>query len=98
MKRTDTQIHFIELLLTLDYLLNNTDENNPATQQKICAYAQKYGLKFSGGKAGDDIKRQRISNCLSFLENISIKYPDALPFILETTDSGKYYIEQKKRS
>lgn len=95
MKRTDTQIHFIELLLTLDYLLNNTDENNPATQQKICAYAQKYGLKYSGGKAGDDIKRQRISNCLSFLENISIKYPDALPFILETTDSGKYYIEQK---
>ena len=95
MKRTDTQIHFIELLLTLDYLLHNTDENNPATQQKICAYAQKYNLKYSGGKAGDDIKRQRISNCLSFLEDISIKYPDALPFILETTESGKYYIEQR---
>lgn len=31
MALTDKQIHRIELLITLDYLLNFTDEEHPAT-------------------------------------------------------------------
>ena len=50
MAHSDTRIHQIELLLTLDYLLNYTDEFNPATQIDICEHARKYGLKFDKNK------------------------------------------------
>ena len=93
---SDTRIHQIELLLTLDYLLNYTDEFNPATQIDICEHARKYGLKFDkNAKKGNQVRRQRISQCLKFLSEISDKFTDDVPFVLETTDSGKYYIEQR---
>ena len=43
MAHSDTRIHQIELLLTLDYLLNYTDEFNPATQIDICEHARSNG-------------------------------------------------------
>ena len=92
---TDTEIHFRELLLTLDYLLRYTDEDHPATQIDICKHALDFGLRYEGGKAGDDVKRQRIGACLSYLRKVSDEYTDDVPFVLETTDSGKYYIEQR---
>ncbi len=95
MAKQDTRIHQIELLLTLDYLLNHTDEDHPATQQDICRHALNYGLKYNGGVAGDDVKRQRVAKCLEFLRDVTDKFTDEVPFVLETTDSGKYYIEQK---
>lgn len=95
MAKTDTEIHHIELLLTLDYLLNHTDEDHPASQQDICRHATKYGLQYKGGVAGDDVKRQRIAKCLEFLEEITNDFTDDVPFVLETTESGKYYVEQK---
>ena len=95
MAYSDTKIHQIELLLTLDYLLNHTDEEHPATQIDICKHARKFGLTYNGGKAGDDVKRQRIGECLKFLREITDKFTDDVPFVLETTDSGKYYVEQK---
>lgn len=95
MAYSDTKIHQIELLLTLDYLLNHTDEDHPATQIDICKHARKFGLTYNGGKAGDDVKRQRIGECLKFLRDITNKFTDDVPFVLETTDSGKYYVEQK---
>ena len=62
MAHSDTRIHQIELLLTLDYLLNYTDEFNPATQIDICEHARKYGLKFDkNAKTGNQVRRQRIS-------------------------------------
>ncbi len=94
---SDTRIHNIELLLTLDYLLKHTDENHPATQQEICKHAIKYGLKYDPkATKGNDVRRQRIGECLKFLSEICGKFPDDTPFILETTDSGKYYIDQRQ--
>lgn len=96
MALSDTRIHQIELLLTLDYLLNYTDEFNPATQIDICEHARKYGLKFDkNAKTGNQVRRQRISECLKFLRQIIDDFTDDVPFVLETTDSGKYYIEQR---
>ena len=96
MALSDTRIHQIELLLTLDYLLHYTDEFNPATQIDICEYARKYGLKFDkNAKKGNQVRRQRIGDCLKFLRQITDDYTDDVPFVLETTDSGKYYIEQR---
>lgn len=96
MTLSDTRIHQIELLLTLDYLLNHTDENHPATQIDICNYAKKYGLKFDkNALSGNQVRRQRIGECLRFLKDVSDRFPNDVPFVLEITDSGKYYIEQR---
>ena len=96
MALSDTKIHQIELLLTLDYLLNHTDEFNPATQIDICEHARKYGLKFDkNAKTGNQVRRQRIGECLKFLKQISDDFTSDVPFVLETTGSGKYYIEQR---
>lgn len=96
-KYNDTVIHRIELLLTLDYLLNYTDADHPATQQDICRHARNFGLKYEGGKPGDDVKRQRIGDCLQWLQSLSNKFKntDKIPFIINSTESGKFYIEEK---
>ena len=96
MSLSDTKIHHTELLLTLDYLLRYTDDSHPATQQDICRHATHFGLKYDPkNQKGNDVKRQRIGECLKFLMDIADKYPDEVPFVLQRTDSGKYYIEQK---
>ena len=96
MGHSDTKIHQIELLLTLDYLLRFTDENHPASQQDICRHANDFGLRYdSKAKSGNDVRRQRIAGCLKFLMDVTNKFPAEVPFILETTASGKYYIDQK---
>lgn len=93
---SDTQIHHTELLLTLDYLLKHTDKDHPATQVRICEYAREYGLKFDkSNQSGNDVKLQRVGKCLSFLYKIAETYPDEMPFVLEKTNGGKYYIESK---
>lgn len=93
---SDTRIHQIELLLTLDYLLRFTDENHPATQQDICRHANNFGLRYdSKAKSGNDVRRQRIADCLKFLMDVTTRFADEAPFVLETTSSGKYYIDQK---
>ncbi len=94
--KSDTRIHNTELLLTLDYLLNHTDERHPATQLAICRHARNYGLKYNEKSfQGNDVKRQRITEYLHFLEEVCEKFPDKVPFVLQKTDSGKYYIEQR---
>ena len=98
MKRTDTQIHQIELLLTLDYLLNYTDEDHPATQQDICRHAKDFGLKYDPKvTSGNDVRRQRIGECLQFLQYICYKFKDTdqIPFVINSTEAGKFYIEEK---
>ncbi len=93
---SDTRIHQIELLLTLDYLLRFTDEDHPATQQDICRHANNFGLRYdSKAKSGNDVRRQRIADCLKFLMDVTTRFADEAPFVLETTSSGKYYIDQK---
>lgn len=95
-QKSDTRIHQIELLLTLDYLLNYTDKEHPATQQAICAHARDFGLKYDPkAKQGNDVRRQRIGDCLEFLQHISYKYENKIPFTINTTDSHKFYIEEK---
>ncbi len=98
MKRSDTTIHQIELLLTLDYLLNYTDIDHPATQQDICRHATNFGLKYDPkATSGNDVRRQRIGECLQFLQSICYKFEntDKIPFVIKQTDSGKFYIEEK---
>lgn len=93
---SDTRIHQIELLLTLDYLLRFTGENHPATQIDICRHANDFGLKYdSKAKSGNDVRRQRIGGCLKFLMEVTSRFPEEAPFILQQNDSGKYYIESK---
>lgn len=93
---SDTRIHQIELLLTLDYLLRFTDENHPATQIDICRHANNFGLKYdSKAKSSNDVRRQRIGDCLKFLMEVTSKFPEEAPFILQQNNSGKYYIESK---
>ena len=93
---TDTEIHRIELLITLDYLLRFTDENHPATQIDICEHAREFGLKYDkNATEGNDVRRQRIGDCLKYLKTLTNKYGESFPFVLERTESGKYYIEQK---
>ena len=91
----DTRIHQREILITLDYLLHHTDEDHPAKQADICRYAdKKYGITYQGeGVSGNQIKRQRVSECLKYLKELSDKYE--APFVLERTERGKYYIEQR---
>lgn len=96
MSLTDTEIHRAELLLTLDYLLKYTNEKHPATQQNICKYATTFGLKYDpNNTVGNDVKRQRIKDCLEYLKKLTTEFPDRIPFVLETTPKGKFYIEQK---
>ncbi len=98
MKRSDTKIHQIELLLTLDYLLNYTDIDHPATQQDICRHARDFGLKYDPkANAGNDVRRQRIGDCLQFLQYVCYKFQDTdkIPFVINSTDSGKFYVEEK---
>ena len=94
MAKNSTQ-HYRELLITLDYLLNHTDEDHPATTINICEYARdKYGLRFDKGTlSGNDIDRRRIGKLLKYLKHFSIY--NEVPFLLEQTSGGKYYIEQK---
>lgn len=98
MKRNEAQVHQIELLLTLDYLLNYTDKDHPATQQDICRHSNDFGLNYdSKSNNGNDVRRQRIGDCLLFLNNICLKYKDTnkIPFSINKTQSGKYYLEKK---
>lgn len=97
MGRSDTAIHNVELLLTLDYLLNHTDKKHPAKQLDICRYAAtQYGLKFDEEKqAGNEVRRDRIGECLKFLWTVSDKFQDKVPFTIERTKAGKYYMAQK---
>ena len=98
MSRTDTEIHQIELLLTLDYLLNYTDKDHPASQQDICRHAKDFNLKYDpNATKGNDVRRQRIGDCLQFLLFISDKFKDTdkIPFVVNSTNTGKFYIEEK---
>ena len=91
----DTRIHQREILITLDYLLHHTDKDHPVKQTDICRYAdEKYGITYQGeGVPGNQIKRQRVSECLKYLKELSDKYE--FPFVLETTLGGKFYIEER---
>lgn len=90
MALSDTELHHIELFLSLDYLLNHTDEKHPATQKKICDYIK--GFKDLGD---ENPRRQRIGECLMTIEDIYSRYKKQLPFVLAHTDGYKYYIESK---
>ncbi len=98
MKRTDAQIHQREMLLTLDYLLNHTDKDHPATQQDICRHAKDFGLNYNPKSTkGNDIRRQRVAECLQYLLYLCTRYKDSdqIPFVVNTTDNGKFYMEEK---
>ena len=93
----DKELHHRELLITLDYLLNHTDEFHPATTEAICKFAnEKYDLHYNGaGKSmeGNEIDRRRVGELLHFIDDFCNKYE--LPFVLQQTSGGKYYVEQK---
>lgn len=91
----DTELHFRELLITLDYLLNYATEDCPATQLAICRYAKEYGLHFEDKGFADEIRRDRIGKCLEYLDHVSLKFGDKVPFVVSVTDGGKYYISEK---
>ena len=91
----DTRIHQREILSTLDYLLHHTDKDHPVKQADICRYAdEEYGITYQGeGVSGNQIKRQRVSECLKYLKELSDKYE--FPFVLECKKGSKFYIEQR---
>ena len=91
----DTRIHQREILITLDYLLHHTDKDHPVKQADICRYAdEEYGITYQGeGVSGNQIKRQRVSECVKYLKELSDKYD--FPFVLAHTGGGKFYIEER---
>ncbi len=96
--KTNAQVHNAELLLTLDYLLNHTDKDHPASQQDICRHATDFGLRYdSKATKGNDVRRQRVGDCLQYLQYISDKFNDTdkIPFTVYMTDNGKFYCEKK---
>lgn len=98
MERSAAKINQIELLLTLDYLLNYTDKDHPATQQDICRHARDFGLKYDPkATSGNDVRRQRVGGCLQLLQYICYKFKDTdqIPFVINSTESGKFYVEKK---
>lgn len=95
-KLSDTQIHRIELLLTLYYLFKFSDAKHPVSQLDICRYATNFGLKFDEENiAGNDIRRQRIKDTLVFIEELSTRYKDSFPFKISSTEKGKYFLEKR---
>ena len=95
-KLSDTQIHRIELLLTLYSLFKFSDAKHPVSQLDICRYATNFGLKFDEENiAGNDIRRQRIKDTLVFLEELSTRYKDSFPFKISSTEKGKYFLEKR---
>ena len=59
-KIKSVDIHQVEMLLTLDYLLHYTDEKHPATQIDICEHAKEFGLKYDkNSEKGNQVRRQR---------------------------------------
>ena len=97
MGKSDAKLHHIDLLLTLDYLLNHTDENHPAMQTKICEYARNFGLKYEErNTSGNDVDRRRFKPCLEFLFQLTnSEQADKIPFKVEKTKGNKYYISSK---
>ena len=94
--RGHSNVNYIDMLITLDYLLTQTDEKHPAYVSRMCEYAhEKYNLTYTGGNKGDQVKRQRFSSCLAFLKKVYDDYPGSLPFTLKESKGGKYYIEDK---
>ncbi len=97
-KFSTSEIHRIELLITISYLLKFSDSKHPVSQLDICRYATNFGLKFDENNlAGNDIRRQRIKDVLVFLEDLSNRNFIDFPFKVLSTDKGKYYIENKFR-
>lgn len=96
MGRSHAETSYIDMLLTLDYLLSNTNEKHPAFATQICEYARdKYGFTYNGGVEGDTVKRQRFSSCLSFLYEINENNPGTLPFDIKKTKRNKYYVDKR---
>lgn len=85
MERNDTNIHRMELLITIDYLLKFTNEKHPATFTAIVEYAlNKYDFK---------TKRDRIASALCLLKEYSDEFD--FPYVIEQTHGGKYYVDIK---
>lgn len=96
--KTNAQVHNAEMLLALDYLLNHTDKDHPASQQDICRHALEFGLRYdSKATKGNDVRRQRVGDCLQYLQYISDKFKDTdkIPFTINMTENGKFYCEKK---
>lgn len=86
-----------ELLITLEYLLKETSETNPAKQLDICRYAKdKYNLKFDeDNPKGNEIRRDRIKEALEFLYEY-INEDSNSYFVINKTSKGKYYVTYKQ--
>lgn len=91
--RDNVKIARNEMLIMIDYLLNETDEDHLSRVDDIVSYAQKnYQTK---------IDKRRVSECLEYLKDLNDRYPDKFPFILYESvglQRKKYYIEQREFS
>lgn len=98
-EKADSRIELYsrELLITLDYLANKTNEKKPASRIAICNYADEvYGLKYDKNQdKGNKIDRRRVTQYLDFLYDMSNEHPDEFPFVIEKTQGGKFYLDQK---
>lgn len=99
-RETNFNIGCTELLITLDYLLTQTDEKHPARTVDICKYAsEKYGLAYnaeSNSMEGNEIDRRRIGKCLNFLKEFSDA--NGLPFKMVYVEGGKKYFVKERQN
>ncbi len=81
----------LELLIVLDYLLNQSNGNHIPQQKNYLEYAKKtYKYTFK--------KRQHIREILDHLYQLKQKYPTLLPFTINAHETGqrkKYYSTSK---
>ena len=98
-KSPDSRIEMYgrELFITLDYLTNKTNEKKVACRTHVCKYAEEnYGLKYdTKNEKGNQIDRNRVSDYLSLLYEMSKGYQGKFPFKIKKTKGDKYYIEEK---
>ncbi len=82
-----------ELLIVLDYLIKNTDETHHTTQKDVVDFAlSEYGVA---------MRRQRVTEILQYLMDVTSRFPNSFPFIMEENDNEqrkKYYIAQRQLS
>ena len=84
--RTASNIHRIELMISLEYLLNYTSKSKPLKNHDLIV---DYALENYKWEA----KRQRIGESLYFLFELTKEFD--LPFKVVCTPGGKYYIESR---
>lgn len=86
----DKNLHRMELLIALEYLLKYTNEKNPG---KICDI-----VRYAKDNYDINLNRRCMGSVLKFLYDFSLDHIDSFPFVIEEiqrSNSSIYYVDMK---